>query len=211
MKSLWFFQCIALLAASTSATAQYAPGNGQSGSSTLQTFTGRGVYDDLAEFGGCFATRQTKDALRLLATSPGGMDEARVYKELFSKDQFCLGDLSGMSVRWQLVRGAVGEGFYSRKVPLPPAFAAPHGLTPDKVQSVMDAAICYADKHPSEARALIETTKPDSKEQAAAIDALWPNFEACLPPNIPKGYKFDTLVVRYRIGEALWRLGYVHS
>jgi hypothetical protein len=200
-----------MLAASSPGAAQFEPGNTHSGSSSERVYTGRGVYDDLAEFGGCFASRETKDALRLLATSPGSLDEARVYKALFSKDQFCLGDLNWMSVRWQLVRGAVGEGFYARKVPLPPDFAASHGLPREKVQSIMDAAICYADKHPAEARSLIETTRPESKEQDAALDALWSNFEACLPPNMPPGYKFDALIVRYRIAEAMWRLGMVHS
>jgi hypothetical protein len=211
MKSVKLFQCIALLASSSSAAAQFAPGNGQSGTSTERIYTGRQVYDDLSDFGGCFATRQSKDALKLLGTQPGSTDEARVYKELFSKDQPCLTDLNGLSVQWQYVRGAVGEGFYARKVALPPAYAAPHSLPPQKVQSVMDAAICYADKNAPEARSLIETTKPETKEESAAIDALWPHFEACLPPNIPAGYKFDQHLLRYRIAEALWRLGWVHS
>jgi hypothetical protein len=210
MKNIRLLQCIALLAASSSAAAQFDPGS-HSGTSTERTYTGRGIFDDLSEFGGCFASKESKDALRLVDTPPGSAEEARVYKELFSKDQFCLGDLNWMSVHWQYVRGAIGEGFYARKVSLPPALAAPHGLPPEKVQSVMDAAICYADKHPSEARALIETTKPETKEESAAMQALWPNFEACLPPNMPKGYKFDPLLVRYRIAEALWRLGWAHS
>jgi len=211
MKSVRLFQCIAFLAAGSSASAQFAPGNGQSGTSTERTYTGRAVFDDLSDFGGCFAAEQTKDALKLVGTQPGSGDEARVYKELFSKDQACLRGLNWLSVTWQYVRGSVGEGFYSRKVSLPSAFAAPHSLPPNKVQSVMDAAICYADKHTAEARALIETTKPETKEESAAIHALWPNFEACLPPNIPAGYKFDPHLIRYRIAEALWRLGWVHS
>jgi hypothetical protein len=210
MKSVWLFQCIALLAASSSAAAQFDPGS-HSGYSTERTYSGRQVYDDLSDFGGCFATKQSKDALKLVGTQPGSADEARVYKALFSKDQACLTGLNWLSVQWQYVRGAVGEAFYTRKVALPPAFAAPHSLAPEKVQSVMDAAICYADKHTSEARALIETTKPETKEESAALDALWPNFEACLPPNMPKAFKMDPHIIRYRIAEALWRLGWVHS
>ena len=210
MKSVLLFQCIALLATSTSAAAQFDPGS-HSGYSSERNYSGRMVFDDLSEFGGCFASKQSKDALKLVATQPGSVDEARMYKQLFSKDQACLRDLNYLSVPWQYVRGAVGEGFYTSKVPVPPGFAAPHSLQPDKVQSVMDTAICYADKHSTEARALIERTKPETKEESAAIDALWPNFEACLPPNMPAGFKMDPLLVRYRIAEALWRLGYVHS
>jgi len=200
----------ALLVMSSPAAAQIA--GGRSGSSTERVISGgREVWDDLNAFGECYASKQTKDAIRLVTPEAGSADEARVYKALFGKDQYCLGDLSGLSVPWQLVRGSVGEGFYSRRVPLPPNLAFPRDLAPDKVKSVMDAATCYAGRHPDEARALIEKTKPDSKEQSAAFDAHWAHFEACLPANMPKGFKFDTLLLRYRIAEALWRMGWVHS
>jgi hypothetical protein len=192
------------------ASAQFDPGS-HSGYSSERTYSGRAIFDDLSAFGGCFATSQSKDALKLLATEPGSVDEVRVYKQLFSKETGCLGDLNFISMPWQYVRGAIGEGSYIRRAPLPPAYAAPHSLQPAKVQSIMDAAICYADKHPTEARALIEGTKPETKEESAAMDALWPNVEACLPPNTPKEFKIDSLILRYRIGEALWRLGWVHS
>jgi hypothetical protein len=182
-----------------------------SGESTEWSFSGRVALDDLNAFGECFATKQTNDAIRLVSTEAGSIDEARVYKYLFSKDQICLGDLKWLSVRWQFVRGAVGEGFYARRVPLPQNLALPRDLPAAKVQSVMDAATCYAGKHPQDARALIETTKPATKEEAALLQAHWADFEACLPPNMPANYKFDSLIVRYRIAEALWREGWVHS
>jgi len=199
----------ALLALPSPALAQF--GGGHSGHSTQWSFGGRIAFDELDAFGGCFATRQTGDALKLLGTEAGSNDEARVYKQLFSKEQYCLGNLSGLAVPWRYVRGAVGEGFYDRRVPLVAGMALPRDLPPAKVQSVMDAAVCYAGKNPADARRLIEATKPSTKEETAALDALWPAFEACLPPNMPKGYEFDTLLVRYRIAEALWRQGLVHS
>jgi hypothetical protein len=199
---------LALLAsAPTVASAQTAPG--RSGSSTERVIIGgRDIWDDLNEFGECFAAQQTKDAIRLVTPEAGSVEEARVYKALFSKETACLGDLAGLTVPWQLVRGSVGEGFYKRGLPLPPNLAFSRDLTPDKVKSVMDAATCYAARHPADAQALIERTKPDSKEQAAALDAHWSDFVACLPPNVPAGFKFDTLLLRYRIAESLWRLGY---
>ena len=184
-------------------------GTGQSGHSSSRTIIGgREIWDDLNAFGACFASRQTKDALRIVSPEAGSAEEARVYKALFRKEQYCLGDLAGLSVPWQYVRGAIGEGFYTRAVPLPPNFASPRDLPPEKVTSVMDAATCFAGRHTAAARALIETTKPDSKEQTAAFDASWDEFRACLPPNMPKDFKFDLLLLRYRIAEALWRLGY---
>lgn len=199
----------ALLVIPSAASAQLSPG--RSGYSTEWTFSGRAAYDELGAFGQCFATKQTKDAIRLVSTEAGSVDEARVYKALFSKEQFCLGDLAGLSVPWQFVRGAVAEGFYARRVPVPANLALAGDLPPAKVKSVMDAAICYAGRHPADARSLIETTKPVTKEESAAFDAHWADFEACLPPNMPAGFKFDTLLLRYRIAEALWRLGVVHQ
>ena len=195
----------ALLALPSLASAQIS--GGHSGISTEYSFSGRQAFDDLDAFGRCFASKQTKDAVRLIGTAAGSGDEARVYKELFSKEQFCLGDLSGLDVPWQYVRGAVGQGFYEDRLPVPANLALPHDLAPDKVQSVMDAATCYAGRHSADAKALIEATKPATKEEAVAFDAHWADFEACLPANMPQGYKFDTLLLRYRIAEVLWRQG----
>jgi hypothetical protein len=200
---------LGLLSIPSSASAQIA--GGHSGISSEYAFSGRQAYDDLNAFGSCFAAQQTKDALRLIATEAGSVDEARVYKQLFSKEQFCLGDLSALSVPWQYVRGAVAEGFFDRKMPLAPNLVVSGSLPAGQVKSVMDAAFCYTGKHPQDARKLIETTKPATPEEAAAFDALWTDFEACLPSNMPAGYKFDTVLLRYRIAEALWRQGQVHS
>jgi hypothetical protein len=210
MRELRRFQMfVVLLAVPSMAAAQI--GGGHSGTSTEWAFSGRMAFDELNAFGECFASKLTKDAIRLVSTEAGSADEARVYKELFSKEQFCLGNLTGLQVPWRLVRGAIGEGFYARQLPVPANLALPRDLPPAKVQSVMDAAVCYAGKHPDDARALVERTKPASKEESAAFDANWVDFEACLPPNMPLGYKFDTLLLRYRIAEALWRQGWVHS
>ena len=195
---------IALIPASASAQL----GTGRSGTSTERTIIGgREVFDDLNAFGRCFAAQQTNDALRLVRPEAGSADEARVYKSLFSKEQSCLGDLAGLTVPWQYVRGAVAEGFYTRAVPLPPELAFPRDLPPEKVKSVMDAATCYAGRHAATARDLIGKTKPASKEESAAFDALWTDFQDCLPSNMPRDFKFDTLLLRYRIAEALWRQG----
>lgn len=209
MRRLRICQFVALLAAASPAAAQI--GGGHSGISTQQTYTGRMAFDDLNAFGQCFATKQTADALKLIGTETGSVDEARVYKALFSKEQFCLGDLSGLGVPWKFVRGAIAEGMYVRKMPLPAQFAASHSMPREQVKSVMDAAICYTSQHPAEARALVETTRPATKEETAAVHALEPDFAACLPANIPQQVQIDTILLRYRIAEALWRLGMVHS
>ena len=209
MRGLRIFQLVAAFAAASPAAAQQF-GGGHSGITTVYTYSGSMVWKDLNAFGACFARRQTGDAMKLVSTDAGSANEARVYKALFSKEQYCLGDLSGLSVPWKFVRGAVAEGLYSDKVPLPASLAA--SLLPrEKVQSVMDAAICYASQHSADARRLVETTVPTSKEEAAAMEALKPDFVACLPSNMPQNFSIDTVLLRYRIAEALWRLGMVHS
>ena len=210
MRGLYKIQLFAAIVALPSlASAQIA--GGHSGVSTIHSFSGRSAYDDLNAFGTCFASKQTKDALRLVSTEAASVAEAQVYKQLFSKEQYCLGDLLGLSVNWKLVRGAVGEGFYEAKMPVPPALAAPVSMPREKVQSFMDAAICYARQHPDDARRLVETTKPGTKEEEASIEKLAPDFDACLPPNMPSGFQIDAILLRYRIAEALWRTGQVHS
>ena len=107
MKRMVSLTCVALLAVPAPARAQI--GGGHSGTSTEWSFSGRIAFDELNAFGECFATKQTKDAMRLVSTEAGSVDEAKVYKELFSKDQFCLGNLAGLSVPWRYVRGAIAE------------------------------------------------------------------------------------------------------
>ena len=211
MKRLYVFQFLAALTAASPAAAQDQYGGGHSGITTQYTYTGSGAWKDLNSFGACFAKRQTKDALRLVQTDAGSADEAQVYKALFSKEQYCLGDLSGLTVPWKFVRGAVAEGLFTERMPVPPTLTAPPQMPRERVQSVMDAAICYAKQHPVDARRLIELTAPDSKEEAAAIEALEADFSACLPPNMPQHFSIDGILLRYRIAEALWRLGMVHS
>jgi hypothetical protein len=202
--------CVAMIALSSAAAAQLAPG--RSGMSSQQTITGQIVWTELASFGACYASSEREKALKLVSTPAGTIHEAKVYKELFRKaDQMCLGDLSSMSVPWQFVRGAVAEGFYAKRIPVPANLAASGPMLPENAKSLSDVALCYAGRHPEAARALIESTRPGTKKESEAIDAMMPELANCLPSNLPKAPEFDTMLIRYRIAEALWRLGMVRS
>ena len=62
----------------------------------------------------------------LIATDPGSLEEAKTYKKLFSKPyQSCLGDVTQFNVSHTLVRGAIAEGLYRKKIPLPTALIVP--------------------------------------------------------------------------------------
>jgi hypothetical protein len=202
--------CIALLVSSSVASAQLAPG--QSGHSSHQTFTGSVAWDALAYFGSCYASREQKKALDLVSTAPGSLEEAKTYKRLFTKPNVsCLRDLSSLSVPWQYVRGSVAEGFYQKGIPVPANLAVTTPMLPEKAVTLSDVAICYVGRHPDAAKTLIETTAPGSKKESQAIDALMPRMAECLPSNLPEAPQFDTMLIRFRIAEALWRLGMVRG
>ena len=201
---------LALIILSSAASGQVAPG--RSGTSSQTTISGQQVWNELATFGACYASQQQADALKLVGTPAGTVEEAKVYKQLFtSADQGCLGDISSMSVPWQYVRGAVAEGFYVKRIPVPANLAVTTPMPREKVQNFSDMAVCYVRAHADKSRALIEGTRPGSKKEREALQAMMPDLIACTPPNPANNPQFDPLIVRYRIAEALWRLGMVKS
>jgi hypothetical protein len=200
------FAC--LLALPSAATAQYDPGS-RSSISTIRSLGSKEVWDSLIVFGSCYASSQRAKAFRFVATEPGTADEARAYKALFrNSDEPCLGDVTDLTINYQFVRGAIAEGLYLKRVPVPANLAA-RPIAREQVQSVLQTAICYASQNPAEARWLIENTSPASKKEDERISALWPRFEACLPPKMPQSFRIDTTLLRFRIAEAMWRLGMV--
>ena len=204
------FLVMTLVLASSPSSAQVAPG--RSGTSSAYTITGQQVWNELASFGSCYASSEQENALKLVSTPAGTIEEAKVYKALFtSADQGCLGDLSSMSVPWQYVRGAVAEGFYVKRIPVPANLAVSVAVPREDVKNFSDMAVCYVGAHSDKARALIEGTRPGSKSETAALEAMLPDLIACTPPNPANSPQFDPLIVRYRIAEALWRMGMVKS
>jgi hypothetical protein len=201
------FAC--LLALPTVATAQYE--GSRMSTSTTRMLGEKEGWDTLITFGSCYASSQRSKAYRFVATEPGTADEARTYKALFSKsDEPCLGDVSEMSVNYQFVRGAIAEGLYLKGVPVPANLAA-QPIPRERVQSVLQTAICYAGQNAAEARWLIENTSPSSSKEDEAIKRLTPRFAACLPPNLPQSFSIDPTLLRFRIAEAMWRLGMVRG
>ncbi len=202
------FQIACLLALPSAATAQYDPGS-RSSISTVRSLGSKEAWDSLIVFGSCYASSQRAKAFRFVATEPGTADEARAYKALFrNSDEPCLGSVTDLTINYQLVRGAIAEGLYIKRVPVP-ANLASRPIARESVQSVLQTAICYASQNPAEARWLIENTSPNSKKEDEAIERLHPRFLACLPPNMPQSFSINTTLLRFRIAEAMWKLGMV--
>lgn len=185
--------------------AQVAPG--RSGSSSMSYLSGRESWEALSEFGKCYANYSRDDAIKLVAARPGSPEEIQVYRKLFSKAyQSCLGDVTELNFDHGLVRGAIAEGLFLKKVPVPVDLMVRQVPDQAQVRNVSDAALCYAAKHLSAANELIEGTKPGSKQEAAAVDSIWTDFGQCIPAAV-KSLTINPTLVRFRIAEALWRLG----
>jgi len=190
----------------TAAIAQLAPS--RSGTSTMSYLGGQAGWNELRDFGACYASYETKDALKLVATKPASVEEIETYKQLFRKaNQYCLGSVTSLRASSALVRGAIAEGLYKKKIPVPANLAVATVPTVEQVHNVSDAALCYAGSHRGEALSLVNETKPGSKDEYAAIDALWNGFAECIPPIARQSVQIETTLVRFRIAEALWRLG----
>jgi hypothetical protein len=188
------------------ASAQLAPG--QSGTSSMTVIEGQETWDRLGEFGVCYVSRNRASAYELVATRAGSIDEAKTYKRLFSDESSCIGDLSEMRVDWQLVRGSIGEGLYRKSAPVPPALAVAAAPKLDQVRNFADAALCFAAAHPDTATALVQT-RVGSKAEDKAIDALLPSLGQCIPAAAKKSLSLSATLIRFRIAEALWKLGQV--
>ena len=189
----------------TTATAQIAPGS--SGSSTLHTYGHREAMSVLAEFGTCYASRSRTSAFELLATRPGSVEEAKVYKQLFrAQNQSCLSLTSELRVSYPMVRGAIGEGMYHKAIAVPANLAVSTAPTADNVRNFGDAALCYAGANPARIHALAQT-RVGSKEELEAIEALLPTMGSCFPPNAQKMPEMSATLMRFRLTEALWKLG----
>ena len=197
-----------LLFASAPAMAMEPLEGSHSGTSTMGYMRGQSAMNELRDFGACYATSERKDALKLVATKPGSAEEVATYRELFGKaNQYCLHGVTSLSTGSGMVRGAIAEGLYRKKVPVPAELAVAQAPAVGQVHNISEAAICYAGGHAAEAQSLVNGTKPGSKEEYAALEALWGNFVECIPQTARKSIQIDVTLVRFRIAEALWKLG----
>jgi hypothetical protein len=183
--------------------AQLAPG--LSGSSSQLTMEGGEAMRTLRAFGTCYATRNTANAWILIATEPGSRQEAETYRRLFRRDsQGCLGEFTELQVPVFLVRGAIAEGLYARRVAVPAQLGSPAPAPGTPVRTLSEAARCYVADHPDRVRALVENTAPGSRPEFTALSAMAPDFFRCVPETA-RGRKFDSTQIRYRLVEALLR------
>jgi hypothetical protein len=192
---------LALSLLASSASGQIS--NGASGSSTMFYLNREQAMEEVVGFGSCYAKESTEKALRLIATRPSSREEAQTYVALFKRPyQACLGDVTRLGATLPLVRGAIAQGLYKRKIPVPAALmqTAP---APAQVRNLSDAARCYLASHREDARSLVDGTKVGSRKEYDAVMKLLPEFLKCVPSGA-KG-EFTATLVRFRLAEALLR------
>jgi hypothetical protein len=158
----------------------------------------------LADFGRCYGDNQRKQALLLIATRPGSREEAATFRKLFKSDsQMCLLGGTRMYSLIESVRGAIAEGLLRSGEPLPAEYrlTAP---TAAEVGGLSDVARCYAASHLEEVKRVL-ATKPGSRAEHEAVKGVVGGFGVCLPPG--GKIRADATLVRFRLAEALLRLG----
>ena len=193
-----------LAAAGLAATAQAQLAPGRSGKSTLSYMGREEAMNELAMFGRCYAKRSRDESLSLIATRPSSREEAQTDAKLFRSDNLlCLAPGTSMRMPLAYVRGAIAEGLLRAGTGVPAEYRQP-APTAAEVRNLSDAARCYVADHKSEARSLLETAV-GSREEFDAVSKLMGGFEACLPDGV--SIQFDATVIRFRLAEALLRLG----
>ncbi|MBB5709062.1 hypothetical protein [Sphingomonas xinjiangensis] len=192
---------LVLLGMILAAPASAQVGGGQSGVSTSTPATNMRPFQELRNFGACFARNQPKDALRIIATQPGSAEEKSVLGKLIAGEHTtCLFGGTKMAMPGVFARGAIAEGLLgSGGVPHTYRLAAP---AVGEAKDLHGVARCYTNGHRSEVRDLL-STRAGSPEEVKAVAGLWNDFRACMP-----GFKvrLNAPWIRFLLAEAMLRL-----
>ena len=195
--SRWAF--LAFLLYSSEAAAQL--GSGQSGTSTSSALTNVQPFRELQSFGACFARTRKRDALTLIATVPDSAEEKKAFRKMvYGEQATCLFGGTRMTMSTVYARGAIAEGLLrSEGVPESHRLSGP---SPAEVRDLHGVARCYAAKHRAEAEKVLQT-QAGSREEVAAVAAIWNDFRACMPKF---AVRLNAPWIRFLLAEALLRL-----
>lgn len=177
----------------------------RSGSSTTRYLGSEETWEEIGQFGTCFARRNREDALALLATRPGSREEVDTYQRVVRpRNTQCRLQVQGARLSVPMVRGIIAEGLYRIGQGVPANLMLPVPA-PGSIRNLSDAARCYTASNRDRVRALLADTRPGSRREAEAIDVMIPEFARCVPQGA-LNTRFETTQLRFRLAEALLRL-----
>jgi len=189
---------VAAFAFSGTASAQLA--HGRSGMSSSEQLSNVRAFSDLRHFGRCFAQTERRVALTVIATVPDSPEEREAFDRfVFGERENCLFGGTDMAMPILYMRGAIAEGLlHSGGVPDTYRLSAP---TPAEVHNLHDVARCFTAGHRAQVEALLET-EAGSRQETAAVAALWNDFRACMPG---VSVRLNAPWIRFLLAEALLR------
>lgn len=199
MRLLALFTLVAALFQAGPAQAQ----GGRSGMSTGAPLTNVDAHRDLSAFGHCYARTHRSAALALIATTPGSREESRVFDRLVGGERYtCMAGGTETNASLIYFRGVIAEGLLKagQGVPDNLVLAIP---TVAEVSDLGGVARCYAAGHSTEIQSLL-ATNVGSREDSAAVAALWDDFRACMPAGFR--VRLNAPWIRFLLAEAALRL-----
>jgi hypothetical protein len=204
MRRLLTCALLAVGFAAAPAYAQMAPG--VSGSSTSAPVQVHEFWQELAHYGRCIAGQRQQQALDVLRAETGSRAESeRLGRLLRDRTTNCSQDFD-LVLPAPLFRGAIAEGLYDRRAPMPPDLAWTPIPKGEPVPTFSHIARCYLPGNEARVAELVEKTRPGSRDEARAMAAIMPGFRACLPAKT-RNRPFNITQVRLRLAEALFRMG----
>ena len=170
--------------------------------STSAPLTNVKPFRELRSFGTCYARNRRQDALTVIATVPGSAEEDKAFRRLvYGEHTTCMFGGTSMSMPIVFARGTIAEGLL-RSDGVPDTYRLP-APAPAEVRDLHGVARCFTSRHRTEVDALLRT-QPGSREEVAAVAALWNDFRTCMP-----GFRvrLNAPWIRFLLAEAMLRLG----
>lgn len=164
----------------------------------------------------CAIGQDAAPGTALLSTTPRSSEERTQAAALLRTAQRCLRMSDPIATSAFGARAAFAEALYEAQFATPavartPAVGATPLARPADAADQLSVALapmygladCSVPRHPDLVRAVL-ATEPRTPEETAALQALHPDFQACVPAGTPQ-VSYDPRFIRGFLAEALYR------
>ena len=158
------------------------------------------------EMGACVAANKGEQARQFVGSVIDSTGEAEAFDRLFHPQRNpCMRNFVMAGMLRSHARGVIAEGLFER---LPDdALSVRLGAMPVEqaaIATLHDFARCYATANPSQAVALLKSTRVATRGELDFVRTMAPDFASCLPTG--RELKLKPTSVRFALAEALYRL-----